>query len=431
MKIKYLIAFLLTTFIGFTFLHCTLDEGTPGSSEPALTLQVHNEFSLIKLEWEPVKVTGFKEYVLLQSTGEIPNSPTPPVNQDVTVLTRINEINTSSFATTNTLLSPTSCFKLYCSVDDRFLYSGSVCIHQSNIVLPGFYDRADHTEGLNEIAMFDRVNIRLSSVNDTTGVIENSIQEINISFPQIDLSTYGGSTRLFTYDLSAAQIRKYSFPEIGLQNQRYLGENILGGQAYGDFIFIMTNTFGSGFQVLNAQSLATIDSKQSLQGNRNLAIFEGNPLRVLEIGELGIVRYDINALGKVIQTDQFSTGVNQPSTQNTSDFNDHYFIGGRFSTIVNEEAEVVTSLVSGANTFTQLCRFSPDGSKAAIIVNNVNVVELQVFDISNLPAASKLQTYNLPNATYADLYYRDHAIHTVGVSFNSSSPQTFLLKFPE
>jgi hypothetical protein len=97
---------------------------------------------------KPVKVTGFKEYILLQSTAEIPNSPTPPVSQDVTVLTRINEVNTTSFSTTSTLMSPTSCFKLYCSVDDRFLYSGSVCINQSNVIIPGFFDRSDHEEGV-------------------------------------------------------------------------------------------------------------------------------------------------------------------------------------------------------------------------------------------------------------------------------------------
>jgi hypothetical protein len=430
MKIKHSLALLSCMIIGLVFIQCTLDEGNPGTSDPALTLQAHNELSLIKLEWEPVKVTGFKEYILLQSTSTIPNSPTPPVNQDVTVLTRINEINTTSFATTSTLLSPTSCFKLYCSVDDRFLYSGSVCINQTNVILPGFFDRTDHEEGLSQIAMFDRVNIRLAAVNDVSGTIDNSLQESNLSFPQLDLSTFQGSVRLYSYDLSTAQIRKYSFPELNIQNERYLGETITGGYASGDYIYMLLNNSSSGFLVLNAQSLSTVDTKPGMVGTRNLAVFPGDPVRVMEIGEIGIIRYDVNTLGKVIQSDQFATGVTQPSTQNTCDFNDEYYIGGRFSTIINKEADVVTSLVSGVNAFTQINRFSPDGTKAAIITNNINVVELQVYDLTNLPAALKVLTYNLPNATYADLYYRDNVINVIGVNFNSSSPQTFFLKFP-
>jgi hypothetical protein len=278
--------------------------------------------------------------------------------------------------------------------------------------------------------MFDRVNIRLAAVDDVDGSMENIVQETSVTFPQLDLSTYQGTTRLYSYDLSSSQIRKYSFPELNLQNQKFLGETIMGGYAKGDFVYMLLNNSFAAFQVLNAQNFSTIDTEIGLPGSRNLAVFDGDPVQVMEISEIGIIRYDVNSLGKVIQSDQFDTGVVQPSTQNTCDFNDQYYIGGRFSTIVNKEADVVTSLVSGINSFTQMCRFSPDGTKAAIIVNNGNVVELQIFDITNLPAAVKTKAFNLPNATFSDLYYRDNVINIIGVNFNSSSPQTFFLKFP-
>jgi hypothetical protein len=52
MKLKHLLSFLFITTIGLVFLQCTLDEGTPGSNDAALTLQAHNELSLIQLEWQ-------------------------------------------------------------------------------------------------------------------------------------------------------------------------------------------------------------------------------------------------------------------------------------------------------------------------------------------------------------------------------------------
>jgi len=431
MKINHLILVLITITMGISFVQCTLDEGNPGTNSPALTLQAHSELSLITLDWEPVKVTGFKEYIILQSTAEIPNSPTPPINQDVTVLTRINQVDITSFSTTNTLLTPTTCFKLYCSVDDRFMYSGSVCTNQTTTVISGFFDRADHDADLPQVAMFDRINIQLVALNTATGIVDNSIPESNMSFPQLDLSTFQGTARLFSFDLSSPQIRRYTFPDFVLQNQKFLGQSLFGGLAWKDFVFLLYQNSTQGFQVLNATKLSTIDNQVGLAGNRNLAIFEGDPLIVMEIGDAGIIRYEINAAGKVVNSDSYITGAQQPNTQNTCDINDEYYVGGRFATIINKDADVITNLISGANSFTQLCRFSPDGSKVALITNNVNVVELQVFDISDLPATSKIQTYNLPNVTYADMFYKDNAINVIGVSFNSSSPQTFLLKFPE
>ncbi len=430
MKNKPFYLVLLSLLIGLSCIRCTLDEGNPGSSDPALTLQVHTDLSLINLEWSPVKVTGFKEYIILQSTGDIPNAPTPTVDQDITVLTRTNDINNTTFSTTNVLFSPTSCFKLYCSVDDRFMYSGTVCINQSPVLLPGFYDRVGHDVDLPQIAMFDRVNLRLTAFTDTDASIYNSIEENNLTFPQLDLSTYQGTNRLFTFDLSTSQIRKYSFPELTLQNQINISQTIVGGVAHDNLVFLSLQSNFSGFQVLNAQTLSPLDSKTGLSGSRNLAVFPGDPQVVLEISDAAINRYEINSLGKVITTDQFITGVNQPSSQNTCDVNSNYYIGGRFATMVNKEAEVVTSLENGINAFVQLSRFSPDGTQAAVISNNNNAVNLELFDITNLPAAMLIKSYTLPNASFSDLFFRDEVINVIGVSFNSSSPQTFFLKFP-
>src|SRR5690242_15010607 len=70
---------------------CTLDDPGVTSSDPPLLLEANQNLSLITLNWDRVKVTGFKEYILLQSTGDIPNSPTPVVNSETTVLKRIDD----------------------------------------------------------------------------------------------------------------------------------------------------------------------------------------------------------------------------------------------------------------------------------------------------------------------------------------------------
>ena len=153
---------------------CTLDDPGSGSQTPPLILQYQQHYSLTELSWTPVRVTGFKEYILLQSSTPIPDAPEPEVNQDVTVLKRINDVDVTHFSASTTLFTPQVCYKLYCAVDDRFLYSASVCVNQEMDVIDGFYDRACHEPGNPEMTIFDRNSDRLTAYNYKTGVSSNT-----------------------------------------------------------------------------------------------------------------------------------------------------------------------------------------------------------------------------------------------------------------
>ena len=126
---------------------CSLDNPAT-SSEPPLTLHVEQNLSLITLRWDAVKVTGFKEYILLQSLEDIPDSTVPVVNSMIFLLKRIDDSNIDSFTFPNASLLPKRCFKLYTSVDDRFLYSSSVCLDLTFNTFDGDYASAGHETGL-------------------------------------------------------------------------------------------------------------------------------------------------------------------------------------------------------------------------------------------------------------------------------------------
>ncbi len=88
---------------------CSLNDPGTTSSAPPLTLRADQHLSLITLNWEPVKVTGFKEYILLQSTSDLPDNSTPTISTETTVLKRIGDSDIHSFTLPNNLLAP----KLY------------------------------------------------------------------------------------------------------------------------------------------------------------------------------------------------------------------------------------------------------------------------------------------------------------------------------
>ncbi|HJW30075.1 MAG TPA: hypothetical protein VJ508_12625 [Saprospiraceae bacterium] len=427
--ISYL-RFFLFLLLALALQQCTLNDEPGGSHDPALTLQATANLSLITLNWTPVKITGFKEYVILQSAKEIPNAPEPPVDQDVAVLTRINDVNVTTFSTTNTLFTPKSCYKLYCSADDRFLYSGTVCVDQVVTRFAGFFDKIDHDTDLDQLGMFDRLTDNLMVYDYKANSFSNSLQETNLNFPIINISGIPGDRYLFAYDQSFNTVRKYTFPGLGFINQKTIGEAIIGGKATGSFLYMLTQSGSSGFQVLNVNTLSTVDSRLGLSGSRNLAVFEGDTITVLEIGDPNLIVYKLKSNGKILTSETINAGISQPGLQNTCDQNANYFIGGRFATIINRKGEIVQSLISGNNAFTLMSRFSPDGSKVLTIVNENNAVNLQIFDITSLPAIPQLKSFPLPNVTYSDLFVDEDIIYVAGVDFNTGSAQTFILQFP-
>ena len=416
---------------GTAFLSgCTLDDPGITDKNPPLSLHVDQNLSLITLSWDPVKITGFKEYILLQSTTEIPNTPAPVVNSETTVLKRIDDSDIHSFAVSNTLFASRLCYKLYTSVDDRFLYSATICVDQDFTLFSGFYDRAGHEEDHSEVIMFDRSNARFSSLDYQNGTILRTVNDNNVSFPVIDVSTFEGTTNFFAYDQSPPRMRKYRFPELTPVTFKDFSNVLFAVRAHKQFVFVVVEDPFKAFQVLSRTNLNVIDSKTGMTGNRNIGVFEGDPLIVLEIGETGINRYSIDAAGKITLLDQRSTGVNQLNTQNTTANNSDYFIGGRLGTIVNRDAEVLGTITNGVNAFVSHNRFSPDKSKVISIIQDNVSTRLEINDISGLPAITMVESFDLPPANYADVIVEADIIYVIGVTFASGQAQTFMLKYP-
>ncbi|MGB3080245.1 MAG: hypothetical protein WBB31_14260 [Saprospiraceae bacterium] len=416
---------------GLTFLSaCHLEDPGMSGSDPALTLRADQNLSLINLSWDPVNVTGFKEYIILQSTTDIPNGPTPVVNAETTVLKRIDNRDIHSLSVSNSLFAEHLCYKLYTSVNDRFLYSSTVCLDQDFTLFNGFNDRAGHEEGLDKLVMFDRVNTRLSVLDYKNEVLNSSVLDNNFSFPVIDVSTFEGTTNVFAYDLSPARMRKYKFPELSPLTYKDFGTLLYAIKPYKQFVFTSADDFSKTFQVLNRSNFNTVDSRSGMTGNRNIALFEGDPLIVIEIGENSMMRYTINTSGNIIQEDLLNTGVSQISTENTTANSDEYFICGRAGSIVNRNGEIIESIVKGVNSVSMINRFSPDKSKVVSIVNSNVKTSLEINDISALPVITNIQSFDLPQATYADVIVEDHIIYVMGVTFASGQSQTFILKYP-
>ena len=409
---------------------CTLDDpGTGGGNFP-ITLQVEKDYSLLNLSWSPVKVTGFKEYIILQSTEEIPPSNTPVITSTVTVLKRIDDADITSLQASEVLFAPQVCYKLFVSIDDRFIQSSSVCVQQDFNTLNGFYDRAGHEKDVVELVMFDRSNQQLSTYRYQTGEVTNTVNDIFHSFPVIDLSTSAGTTSVFVYDQSPARLRKFSFPSLTSNSWKDFGGVLFAVNVYEQFVFASVEEINTSFRVLSSTNLSDIDSKPGLLGSRNIAVFPGDPLLVLEVGDNGINRYSINSAGKITLLDKLTTSIVQPNTQNATAQGSEIFIAGRSGDIIDRDGKIIASLGNDINSFVLMVRLSSDENKAAYIISDNIRLRLEVVDISNLPNIVPITSFEIPSANYADLIVEDDVMYIMGVSFATGQARTFVLKYP-
>ncbi len=418
--------------IGLVFSSaCTLDEPTDTNQNPALTLDYTQNLSLTNLTWDAVKVTGFKEYIILQSSNPIPNSPTPVINQDVTVLKRIKEVDSTNLSVSTMLFSPQICYKLYCAVDDRFLYSQTLCIEQDIDVVSGFYDRGCHLAGNDEAVMFDRVNNVLSTLNYKTGTITNSVTDIVLSFPSLEMSSWAGVTNTFGFDQSPAWLRKYNFPALTASNSKNFNQVLWAANVHNQFVFVATDdAFSNNFQVLSRNNLSLIHGAQTMTGNQNIVVFPGDPLTVMTIGSTETKKYSIDANGMISASVDVPARILQPDLQSTCAEGTDLFICGREGTIINRNGVNVGTLNTDINASILLNRLSIDEKKAIYVINDNGTMRLEIADISQLPVVTLLTTYDLPALTYADVIPEDEIIYLIGTSFNSSQPQTTILRYP-
>lgn len=418
--------------IGLVFSSaCTLDEPTDTNQNPALTLDYTQNLSLTNLTWDAVKVTGFKEYIILQSSNPIPNSPTPVINQDVTVLKRIKEVDSTNLSVSTMLFSPQICYKLYCAVDDRFLYSQTLCIEQDIDVVSGFYDRGCHLAGNDEAVMFDRVNNVLSTLNYKTGTITNSVTDIVLSFPSLEMSSWAGVTNTFGFDQSPAWLRKYNFPALTASNSKNFNQVLWAANVHNQFVFVATDdAFSNNFQVLSRNNLSLIHGAQTMTGNQNIAVFPGDPLTVMTIGSTETKKYSIDANGMISASVDVPARILQPDLQSACAEGTDLFICGREGTIINRNGVNVGTLNTDINASILLNRLSIDEKKAIYVINDNGTMRLEIADISQLPVVTLLTTYDLPALTYADVIPEDEIIYLIGTSFNSSQPQTTILRYP-
>lgn len=421
---------LLTIAIVVLLSSCTLDDPAPTDQSPPLTLTPEQNLSLTKLSWDHVNVTGFKEYILLQSSNSIPDNPTPVVNQDVTVVIRIKDVNETSFSVSPNLITPTVCYKLYCSVDDRFLYSPTICVQQNIDYVPGFFDSGCHAPGIDEMVLFDRTTDDLATINYKTASISKSISDFGFSFPSLEMSVWNGTTDVFGFDQSPASLRKFNYPSLTNTHNIGFSQVLWAVKPYHEFVFVATEEFGQSFKVLGRNNLTLIDQKIGISNNQNIAVFPGDSLVVITFGVSSSKRYTINAAGKVIIEEDLSTRLSQANLQNTCAQGTELFIADVFGSIFNRNGEKLGALSTSQNVFIQMIRLSPDEKKAIFLSNENGMQRLQIADLSNLPIVTLLQSFDLPSLNYADVIPEEEIIYVVGTSFNSSQAQTYFLKYP-
>ncbi len=414
------------------FPSCSLDDGGGSTSGSALTLHLSQELSLTNLSWNPVKITDFSEYIILQSNDHIPDSPIPVSNATISVIKRIDDADITTHESTNILFSTRTCYKLYADVGDRFLFSPTVCVDKGITLLPGFYDRVDHEPGEQEIVMYDRNNNMLSTYTLGATTLNTSIGETFFSNPSVTVSTYNGVRQVFVSDRSQLTIKRYNIPNLNSGFSKGFSAGVDAVTSYGQFVFAAFNSSFSSFQVLNRNTLTAFDTHDgnTLEFGRSLAVFPGNPIIALEVGVSNTNRYVINDEGKITQVDPFPLSVGQNNLQGSTAQGEHIFITGFRGAILNSSAQKVGTLNPGFSENIFNVKLSPDEKTAVALLSNNVSFSLQYYDVTDPAHITVKKKLDLPQGSFSDIIIENNIVYLFGLTFDSGQAQTFILQFP-
>lgn len=415
---------------GLTFWGgCTLDEPASGDHTPALELRSSQNLSVISLHWDPVRVTGFKEYILLQSNQFIPNAPEPEVNVNVSVVKRIDNANITTSAAPIHVGSSQVCYKLYCSVDDRFLYSPTICLNTEVESFAGFNDRGIGIPEFDQMVFFDRVHDCMTLYNYSTGELVVKQTNTTLNFPTLHYSTYEGSSYIFAVDQNQSQLQQYSFPALSLVQTVSQSTVIWATTSYKNLLLVSVEDFqGKNFRILNRQNLANIRSTTGLSGNQAIAVFDGDPAIVFLVGSGQSNKITINAAGQILSEETLGMTIPQFDQQSNVAQGQNLFISGRSGTILDRNGNILGTLVNGSSTIAMLSRLSPDEKEAICLINENGIQRLLISDITQLPTMTTKHMYDLPALTFSEIVVEEDKILVAGTTFDTGEGTTHLIQ---
>jgi hypothetical protein len=244
------------------------------------------------------------------------------------------------------------------------------------------------------------------------------------------MSSWAGVTNAFGFDQSPAWLRKYNFPALTASNSKNFNQILWAANVHNQFVFVATDDFNNNFQVLNRSNLSFLHGIQAMSGNQNIAVFPGDPVTVITIGAAESKKYSIDTDGKILTSVDVPARILQPDLQSACAEGSELFICGREGTIINKNGTHVGTLNTDLNSTIVLNRLSPDEKKAIYVINDNGTMRLEIADVSQLPEVPLVTTYDLPALNYADVIPDVGIIYLIGTSFNSSQPQTTILRYP-
>jgi len=310
------------------------------------------------------------------------------------------------------------------------LYSSTICLDPDIDVFSGFYDRACHENGKTEMALFDR-NVRNLSVFDyNTGVLSNTQSVLEMNLPSMELTTWANTTHLFAMEQSPGVLRKYAFPSLSLLTSRNFFQILWCTKTEGSFLFASTDESTRNFHVMHRNTLNDLDSETGISGNQCIAVFPGDTLTVLTLGQTQSKSYQVDASGHIVASASIPLTLNIFDLQNTCAQGDHYFICGREGIIVDRYGEVLGQLTESINTVVQLSRLNEDESQVVYLINRNGQIFLEIADLTTLPQITVEHSYPLPQLTYSDIILDGGVIYVMGTQFLSFPGESFVLKYP-
>ena len=331
-----------------------------------LTLQAQSANDKVTLKWEAANVSNFEKYVVLRSRNPIPTGLRPLFSTtDQEIILQSDDIKTTEFVDENLPIVEKLYYKLYISIDDRFIESDAVVINFDNLLVDGNGSVVKFVADSSWVILGDEFTGTLRVINYNTKEVKanRTVQFTNTDNMCLDVAVENGKQVLYWW-AGYNNFYKFSLPDLTQLNLwpvPFSGFSVLVDD---EFVYTTQYDYNQSFSPRRKTDLSVVKAhyRTDYYTHRTLAMLDKQTNRIVEASAYRIMVYNVN------QTTGDVTNLVERSTNTFNVFyrempvakNGQYFIAQYDGSVYDQNLNLVTTVPFLNNGYTDV-DFSPDG----------------------------------------------------------------------
>lgn len=416
---------ILFSLLLLTFMAGCKDNLVVDNSDQNFPLTLNSELGndKVTLRWEAANVSNFEKYVVLRSRNPIPAGLRPVFStSEQEIILQSDDIKTTEFVDESLPIVEKLYYKLYISIDDRFIESDAVVVNFDNLLVDGNGGVIKFVADSSWVILGDEFTGTLRVLNyRTKGILASKpVQFTNADNMCLDVAVENGKQVLYWW-AGYNNFYKYSLPDLTQLNfwpVPFSGFSILVDD---NLVYTTQYDYNQSFSPRRKTDMSVLKAHYRLDyyTHRTLAMLDKTTHRIVEASPYRILTYNVNPItGDVTNMAERSTNTfNVFYREMPVAKNGQYFIAQYDGSVYDQNLNFIATVPFVNNGYTDV-DFSPDGQFIYVAYQDFTFGNGTLIQKYTFPGMASVATRRFNNATPKSVEAVEGGVIFVGGAIN-------------